>query len=255
MPNIRLSCDPQKNSSTIVQVHGGQMPVLFKPTEDVTMSIYRSEVPVFSSSRAVTIHSAHMRVVADPTVTTAPLLDVLDTDPPFNEAFYYILVARDEHGKAIVIDTIDGCPTQYEIPVDDNIENCVPILFSDPAYPNMVAWAGLLSIDPLSYPARRELYEPYGRAFPVAVSNVRGGPRTTIRVLTRTRGAREDMLQVLASGSPVCVRMVDPEYPESLMYISIGDVTEERIFPDHRLPERIWVMDVAVVQRPLGGPA
>jgi hypothetical protein len=207
---------------------------------------------VFNDS-AVNVHSGLDRAVTDIT-GGGTLLDITDSDPPFNQSFYYLLLGRPRAGGPLIqLASVPGCEPQINIPVDQGVENCVPVMLSDPARPQLNAWAGLLSIDALSYPARRELYEPYGRRYPVAVSNVRGAARTTIRLITKTLSARADMLNVTQWGGVLCFRMVDADYPESLLYISIGDITESRLFEDHRKPERVWSFDVAVVQRPVVG--
>jgi hypothetical protein len=46
------------------------------------------------------------------------------------------------------------------------------------------------------------------------------------------------------------LRNPDPSYPETNWYISIGDVSEERILTDHRDPRRRWVVGAQVVDRP-----
>lgn len=251
---MKLQCDPQANSTNVVQVigDGAPLPAPLDPT-NLVISVYRSSTPVFNSD-AVTVHSGRLRTVPA-ALATGVFLDILDTDPPFNTAFFYLVMGLDPTGKSVLIHSIPGCPTVHTIPYGDNIANCVPVLLSDPAYPNLMAWAGLMSIDPLSYPARRELYEPYGRRYPVAVSNVRSGARTSIRLLTRTRAARAEMLAVTEGGGPICFRLVDHSYPEAeeLLYISVGDITESRIFEDHRKDERIWTLEVAAVQRPVVG--
>jgi hypothetical protein len=214
--------------------------------------VYRSGAPVFNDG-AVNVHSGLDRTVTNIT-GGGTLLDITDSDPPFNEPFYYLLMGRARAGGPLAqLALVQGCPPQINIPTDQGVDNCVPVLLSDPARPQLNAWAGLLSIDALSYPARRELFEPYGRRYPVAVSNVRGAARTTIRLLTRTLTARNEMLNVTQWGGVLCFRMVDPDYPESLLYISLGDITESRLFEDHRKPERVWTFDVAVVQRPVVG--
>lgn len=253
-----IRCQPDADGTVRVFVEGGPLPKDPKytrgvalPEQDLIVSVYRSPIGTYNQN-AVYVHSGIKRVIADP-VGAGVKLDLLDTDPPFNQDFYYILGMYDKQGKGVYTE-IPGCHPDSTLPPGEiDVATCVPVMISDPARPYVHAWAGVLSIAPLSYPPRRDLYEPLGRSFPVAVSNMRGAARTSIRLITKTDAQRLDMLNVQSSGDVLCFRMTDPDYPEHLMYISVGDLTENRIYPDHRRPERIWELDVAVVQRPVVG--
>lgn len=130
--------------------------------------------------------------------------------------------------------------------------NCVPVLISDPLVVGFGEWVGLLGIDALSHPSRQELLDVIGQPWPVAISGIRSTPRTTMRLLTRSLEGRARLLSVLQSGRVLLLRNPDPSFPENNWYIAVGSVSEERIFSDHRRPERRWVVEIAQVSRPSG---
>ena len=129
---------------------------------------------------------------------------------------------------------------------------CSPALLSDPLVVSSAQWFGLTGIDPLSWPARRELLEVISRAYPISQSDLRLMPRTNIRGITMDLVERKKMLDILMTGRILRLRIPDEQYPESNWYISVGGVTEYRIFSDHRRPERRWELEVAVVEKPVG---
>jgi hypothetical protein len=129
---------------------------------------------------------------------------------------------------------------------------CSAALLSDPLVVSAAQWFGLTSIDPLSWPARRELFEVIAAEYPIAQADIRMMARTTIRGVTLTLPERTKMLEILATGRILRLRIPDPQYPEANWYLSVGNVSENRILTDHRRPERRWELEVAVVQRPVG---
>lgn len=48
------------------------------------------------------------------------------------------------------------------------------------------------------------------------------------------------------------LRNSDSSYPENNWYIAIGTVTEMRMLPDARRPERLWAIPYTRVERPSG---
>ena len=192
----------------------------------------------------------------------------IDNEAPYNKEFHYeITIYNDPNDPDdITVYKTDKCeftaqPQEFFSPVP-----CSPIVFTDPLIIDRGDWVGLLSIDPLSYPGRRELFDIIGRRTPVAYSQVRQTARTTIRVITgilpngiatpaavrQALHERQEFLDLLSSGRILLMRNPDWRYPENDWYISVGEVTEERIFTDHRRPERRFVLEVAVVDRPDG---
>lgn len=129
---------------------------------------------------------------------------------------------------------------------------CEPVFISDPIIPRYFQWVGLLKIDALAWAPRRELMDVLSRNAPVAISQFRSTPSTTFTVMTRTLQERAQFVEIMNTGRILLIRNPDPSYPENMWYVSIGNVSEERILPDHRSPLRRWVLDVQVVDRPSG---
>lgn len=175
---------------------------------------------------------------------------VVITDPevPFHQNLIYEI--HQEPGGEVV--KTSGCILKPSSIYPDDKYLCVPVYLSDPLYPSNGDWFALLSIDPLTYPARTSLHDVLGRHAPVAVSQVRGTAKTTIRLMTTTLEDRQRMLTILMPGRILQFRHTSPLYPEDNLYISVGDVSEERISSDHADPHRRWVLDVTVVDRPVG---
>ena len=111
---------------------------------------------------------------------------VIDNETPYNKEFHYeITIYNDpDDPDDVTVYKTDKCefsapPQQFFSPVP-----CSPVVFTDPLIMEKADWVGLLSIDPLSYPGRRELFDVIGRRTPVAYSQVRQTARTTIRIIT-----------------------------------------------------------------------
>lgn len=129
---------------------------------------------------------------------------------------------------------------------------CEPVFLSDPIVPEYSQWLGLLNIGALAWDPRRDLIDILGRHPPVALSQYRSTPHAEFRFLTRTLDERLQFIKIINSGRVLLLRNPDPHYPETMWYVSIGSVSEERIDPDHRNPVRRWVCDLQVVDRPSG---
>lgn len=77
-------------------------------------------------------------------------------------------------------------------------------------------------------PARNSLFDVIGRSYPVAVTDVRGSRRVTLRVKVDTLADAEDLRLCLAAGDPVFVQVpADCPVPGS-MYAVIGDLSISR---------------------------
>ena len=170
---------------------------------------------------------------------------VVDPEAPLNQDFYY-----EVHTDAGTYNT-KHCSAGYQI-VKPGSARCVPVLISDPVVVPWSQWVDLLSIDPLTYPPRRELKDVISRYAPVALSGVRSTARTVFHFLTRTLEQREHFLRMFMPGRILLYRNPNAAYPENNWYISVGELTETRIHPDHSRPERKWDVEVAVVDRPEG---
>lgn len=179
---------------------------------------------------------------------------VADPEVPFNDTVIYKVVEKlsDPTLPSPTLAQTSGCQVSDLSLHPEDTTMCSPIYLCDPLTPELGDWFGLLSIDPLSYPARTQLYDILARHAPVAVSQLRSTARTTMRYITRTLEERYDFLSMMQSGRILLYRNPDPSYPEDNWYISVGEITEERISPDHRDPHRRWVVEIAVVDRPVG---
>ena len=176
---------------------------------------------------------------------------VIDTAVPLNSGFHYEVTIEQHSGDAPVVLTSDKCRYDSAATYPTDIP-CVPVLLSDPLLPRVAMWLGLLRIDPLSYPARQDLKDVIGRNPPVQVSSARSTARTTFTFMTRTLEERQYLLNMFYPGRVLFYRNPDPRYPENNWYLAIGEVTEERIAPDHANPMRRWSVEVAVVDQPYG---
>jgi hypothetical protein len=85
----------------------------------------------------------------------------------------------------------------------------------------------VLNPSPITRPARNGVFDVIGRSFPIAVTDVRGSRRVTVRVVTQTTQERNDMDLLLASGDPVFYH-TPADYPLPTMYAVIDDTTESR---------------------------
>lgn len=178
---------------------------------------------------------------------------VVDPEVPLGETVVYEIVMM-PNGRS---DPLRQSVFSSQVRVYDRTEQyapmfCEPVYLSDPLIPSFGHWFGLLSVDALTYPPRSELYDVLGRHAPVAVSQKRSTPRTSIKLLTNTLLQRANMLSMTREGRVLLFRNPDLRYPEHHWYVSVGALTEERILPDHRDPHRRWTIEVAVVDRPVG---
>lgn len=134
---------------------------------------------------------------------------------------------------------------------------CNPIFLNDPVQPRLGQWFGLISIESLTYSARRELYSVIRRASQIAVNDLRQMAAAKMSILTFTRAQRKMALALFSSGRVIAFRNPDLEIPEGNedgpWYLSMGDVEEIRPFSDHGRPERLWNFDFARVDKPKGG--
>lgn len=178
---------------------------------------------------------------------------VVDPEVPFNEVVIYKIAAPsgDPTKPGTVITQTTGCQVASASSLPEDTSICSPVYLSDPLSGDG-DWFGLLGIDSLAYPSRSALYDILNRHAPVAVSQLRSEARTSIRLLTRNKAERATLLKMLATGRILQYRNPDPSYPESNWYVSVGEISEERISPDHRDWNRRWTLEVAVVDRPVG---
>jgi hypothetical protein len=129
-----------------------------------------------------------------------------------------------------------------------------PVLLSDPVSLQLDQWFSLLAIDPLAYPSRQAVLAILNRAPSIAVSSVRGWAVGQLTLLTKTLAARTSAINMFAPGRILLYRNPNPLYPETDWYLAIGDMTETRLIPDARRPERSWLVPFVRIERPAGLP-
>jgi len=120
----------------------------------------------------------------------------------------------------------------------------------DPAYPtrNMVVPV-VTSVTGFTRAARAGVFPILGRANPVAVTSVRGGPEGVITLHTLTDDERRRMEDLLSTGSILLAQGPASEFGSH--YLFIGDVGEERIGLVME-PSRVWTLPFVEVDRPAG---
>jgi hypothetical protein len=147
--------------------------------------------------------------------------------------------------------TIEATTTcQLDTP---NIENCGPVLLSDPITLSVAVWFTLVEISPVDRAARMSTFYPLNRPDPIAVSQSRNWETGKLTLMTRTLEQRLQAEILFSSGRVLYLRNTDPLYPENMWYLACATVTESRAFPtDHRRPERLWEVPYVRVARPDG---
>jgi hypothetical protein len=132
------------------------------------------------------------------------------------------------------------------------LPDCEPINLTDPMLPSLNTWFTLQLISELSYESRNVSYTVLNRHAPVVLSQVRSTATGSLTLLLKTLNERQRLMDLVATGRTLLLRNPDPAYPESDWYLAIGNVTESRIAPDHRLAYRVFTLEFAVVDRPSG---
>ena len=173
-------------------------------------------------------------------------LYAIDPEAPLDQTFQY----RVQMSNGVDI-TGKPCEAPWSVSQPSS-PRCVPVLLSDPFVPANMQWLDLLNIDALGYAPRRDVIDVLGRGAPVAISSTRQEAETTMTFMTRTLAERTNLLSILSPGRVLLLRNPNPDYPENNWYISIGNVSEERIVPDHANPLRRWTVEVTRVDRPGG---
>lgn len=99
----------------------------------------------------------------------------------------------------------------------------------------------------ISRASRGGMFDVVGRTVPVAVTDVRGGRKFDLTILTQTIGEATDLDEVLAAGDPVLIQApADSGIPT--MYAVVGEVTEARTA--RRTPRRLFTLPLTEVAAP-----
>lgn len=117
----------------------------------------------------------------------------------------------------------------------------------NPAGPDLV-WAGLGN---KTYRADANLFDVYNARVPADVYGVRKRLDCSMRLFSKTLFAKGQVEDLFAGGGPLQIQL-PPEYGFPDEYVQPGDLTEDYIASDQRLPLRQWNAPFTIVDRPLG---
>lgn len=145
------------------------------------------------------------------------------------------------------------CDGMYTLPSTATPMNCVSVHLADALLPEMSTWATYVGLDSWEHPARVERHAVINRYTPIPVNDIRLSALNTLTVITTTFDQRVRMRRMLQSGRVLILKFPRTRnWGEIVLYISVGDVSEQYIFPDFARPERRWELPFQVVTRPLG---
>lgn len=108
------------------------------------------------------------------------------------------------------------------------------------------------SMDTEGFAARSGQYDVANQREPVTVGRPRGSRTSSLRLVTRTFADRDRVLRLLEPGTPLLWQS-PPAYGIPDAYISVGDVSVDRMVPDHSFQPRVITLPFVVEQAPGGG--
>lgn len=180
---------------------------------------------------------------ADPATLTAGVWQGYDYEAPFGAAVTYEATA----GAAVVVSGAVTLDVQTVWLVHPGVPEISVQLLSD----NVRA----LSFATRARPTSRSVFTPLGRTYPLVVtSGARQAPQTELVVRSLTLEQLDALVQILADESVLLLNV-----PPSLRwgidheYISVGDLTENRLGLWGSHEARDVVLPYLVVDRPAGG--
>jgi hypothetical protein len=193
----------------------------------------------FSGDSALPIRPSRYLMRDDSWRDTTSDADILWLGTPGNSISRFLSPSRIQLVSHIQIDPPDNAP-------------CEPILLSDPVSSSLAQWFGLGQIGDTERPARASILDALNREDSVNSSSARGSARGEFIFYTDTLEQRFQAISILQSGRVLLLRCPDPTIPETMWYLGIGHVTESRLLPDVRRPERAWTVPYTKVERPTG---
>jgi hypothetical protein len=162
-----------------------------------------------------------------------------DYEAPLDESFYYVATSTDRPGESLTSETYtmssDGL-TWLKHPGKPFLNMVITI--SQP--PNWVR------------PVSQGIFDVLGRSTPVAVTMRRSAARGELTVATADEAQRLGLLSLLDDGSPLYLQ-TPAGYGVGNIYISVGELTEERVTRVGQTQERRWTLPATIVNRPVGG--
>lgn len=102
--------------------------------------------------------------------------------------------------------------------------------------------------------ARQGVNVVRGRTRPVVISDVRTSRTGSLTLVTETDADLDALWWVLDTGGPLLVQW-PPGWGQRDMYVSVGDVSEAPIVDPASFTDRVWVLPLTEVDRPVGGMA
>jgi len=155
------------------------------------------------------------------------------------------------YGSAVQYSTLeDPASSSGEVTVDSDR----PLLVH-PGVPELSQRIVIAAVSPRVQKMNRSVLYPMGRATPIVQTDgIRKAAEYTLTLYTGTDDERLDLQSLLSDGSPLLLN-IPAANPWGLPteYLSVGDVTENRVVEFLGEPARKWEMPVTVIARPSGG--
>jgi hypothetical protein len=101
------------------------------------------------------------------------------------------------------------------------------------------------------FAANTNNFTPVNSRYPIVVNRTRQAITSTLTVASKTFPDRDAVRTLNEPGSPLLLRG-PAQYGINDRYMSVGDVTEVRPVPDHRITPRVITLPHAEVLRPSG---
>lgn len=110
------------------------------------------------------------------------------------------------------------------------------------------------AMDVEARPGRTSVFPVDQRKNPIPAPRVRGGITSSLRLISRTFPARDQIIQLNESGDPLLFQT--PQNPDVYgipdRYMSVGDYTVARLSPNHKQPWRAITLPHVEIDRPAG---
>ncbi|WP_186783725.1 hypothetical protein [Streptomyces sp. CBG33] len=126
------------------------------------------------------------------------------------------------------------------------------VWIKDPGQPARSCRATVQTLPEWQRDARQGVHYVKGRARPIVISDVRSSRTGSLGLVTRTTSERDALWWVLESGATLLIQW-PPDWGESDVYVSVGDVTEGHITGLAEHHDRVWTLALTEVDRPIGG--
>ncbi|MFI0211961.1 hypothetical protein ACH4OV_25235 [Streptomyces diastaticus] len=126
------------------------------------------------------------------------------------------------------------------------------VWIKDPGQPARSCRATVQTLPEWQRDARQGVHYVRGRVRPIVISDVRSSRTGSLGLVTRTTSERDALWWVLETGATLLIQW-PPDWGESDVYVSVGDVTEGHITGLAEHHDRVWTLALTEVDRPIGG--